>query len=177
MSDNENFDGAGWWICGPAEYTIPALPPRAPKDKGFVYGLLLSSGLVKIGRSGIPRRRIAAFAGVVRRYGQTDVRAVGLSHPSANYKEIEAQLHQSFADRHANGELYRCSLSEVAKVIVGQQLIVPNLGINRPGRRTKPWYWEARKGWYGIVNGSRLRLGNDEETAAIRLREIKARGI
>src|SRR4051812_41074154 len=167
-----NIDGRGWWICGPADYTLDVLPARAPAAKGFVYGLLLRGGNVKIGRTAQPRRRIGLFRSTIRTYGANDVVTIGLSHPTAAYKAIEGRLHDHFAAWQVSGELYSCSLADVASAIAGLGLIVPKLSASKCGRKNKPWYWAYRGAWFTTMGGKRIRLGDDQATAQARLDAI-----
>ena len=40
------------------------------------------------------------------------------------------------------------------------------------GRRAKPWYWEARKGWYIVIDNVKQRLADDKKTAYARFHEL-----
>lgn len=168
-------DGQGWWICGNASYTMAVIPAKAPEGKGFIYAVKLSSGLVKIGHSRKPKRRLYLFGNVITRYGSVSIQAIGLSHPVERYAEIEKRLHLHFAPCHVDLELYDCTLEAVAAAIADLKLIVPQLGPNRLGRKPRPWFHTDRKVWCVTLNGKRIRLANNEKEAKEVLRSMLLR--
>ena len=42
------------------------------------------------------------------------------------------------------------------------------------GRTPKPWYWERRKEWYVTVEGTRHRLGDEEDSAFAKFYDLMA---
>lgn len=161
-----------WWICGPAEYTLPILPHAAPDGLGFVYALLFSTGNIKVGQTRQPRQRIKGIASTVETYGDVTLRMVALSHPRADYRELENALHGDLQEVRIKNELFRCDVSAVATALGIRSHRLDLKPRARAGRKPKAWYWTHRSGWYSTINGKRIFLAKDEEMAKIHLREL-----
>jgi len=87
--------------------------PRIKEKLGFVYALLSTDGLVKIGRALNPKARIR---GISTHTGRTFVQAY-ISPPVDDYKKLERTLHQTFAGCRKMGEWFDISIDTVVSEI------------------------------------------------------------
>ena len=71
------------------------LPKQLPHF-GVVYLLEFNNGLIKIGCSSQPAKRIRDLEPTLRQYGQLEITHLAISRECTNYQSVEQQLHQRF---------------------------------------------------------------------------------
>lgn len=75
---------------------------------GFVYIIESDNGLLKIGRSTRPHKRINA----IRTQSAAGIKKIVISEPILNYAESERKLHKIFKNKRINGEWFDLEMSE-----------------------------------------------------------------
>jgi len=98
------------------------LPEQLP-NFGVVYALELDNGLVKIGCTSQPAKRIQNLKKTMSMYGNTYVTRVALSEACTNYKTLEAELHKFFKKSRVDGELFQVDILDVINT-VGQMYLI-----------------------------------------------------
>lgn len=106
---------------------------------GFVYFIASANGRVKIGRSKRPEERLNDL-----QTGSSVRLEMIAAIPSTNSAKTERQLHELFADRHADGEWFLLSEADIGRAIL---------------------YARGIEEWFMRINGQ--RLFTEEEVSRI----------
>ena len=82
-------------------------------NSGYIYALLSTDGLVKIGRSTCPEKRIAA----IRTHSGREFIEIYVSHKLKDYMVVERHLHKKFAKSRVMGEWFNVNMQDVIAAI------------------------------------------------------------
>jgi len=135
--------------------TQAQLPKKLPSF-GVVYILELDNGLVKIGCSTQPAKRIRDLEKTIRVLGNLKIIRIVVSNECTNYYEVESQLHKNFENSRVEGEWFKVDIYNVIealgeivllsynpKVTIGSDEIVTREFKGKAIRQRADGYFEA----------------------------------
>jgi len=99
---------------GTLAFAIENLLDRLETYQGIVYALFLDNGLVKIGCTSTPLKRVKAWKTLLKAYGEVTVTEVMTTVPCTNYRALEADAHRQLSSQRVRGELFTCTQTDVA---------------------------------------------------------------